>query len=578
MKNKISVKHQASNRFLILKLIVGIYFGFWILTFGFSAQAVVDIGEIGVGARPLGMGKASVGGLDDATAIFTNPAALPLNQNLNLISMSGTLLSDINYVMLGVAHDFPFGRFGIGYVNASIGGIPITEIVGTGTTETVVQTGSSDYSSSVLNFSYATRLSRIFRGRADNFIVGLNLKYFMQGFSGGGTSLRDATGTGMDADLGVIWEYNSWMNLGMAFNNFLPMDFGGSFDWDRSGEKESIPMAFRVGGNFKVLGENGLLQKGDHKLNLLLEFEDGRGESRPSTWHTGIEYFPIDMLAFRLGIDQKPKATESGTGIDNNFTAGLGLKFMGFTFDYAYHQFGDMTENATHFFSFGYRGIEEKVEKEKKVEEKVKEEKEEGMLVTEVVPKPALKTFKDLPEKYWAKRPIEYLATLGIMNGYPDQTFRPDGELTRGELAALLVKAKGFKLEKVTKSSFSDIKPSSWVSPYVEVAVKRDYVKGYPDGTFKPGQKITRAEAAMVFAKFSGLYVKPKVTQKPFADLPVDHWAAPAVAADKAEGLYEYLGAKDFEPDKNLTRAEAAEILSKTPMIKEKIKELISGE
>jgi hypothetical protein len=556
-----------------------LFIGCLVLNLVLPAFAVVDIGEIGVGARPLGMGKASVGGLDDASAIFTNPAALPLNPNLNLISMSGTLLSDINYVMLGIAHDLPFGRFGIGYVNASIGGIPITEIVGSGTTETVVQTGSSDYSSSVLNFSYATRLSRILQGKADNLIVGLNLKYFMQGFSGGGTSLQEATGTGMDADLGVIWEYNSWANLGMSFNNFLPMDFGGKFDWDRNGETESIPMAVRVGGNFRVLGEGGLLQKGNHKLNFLLEYENGRGADRPSTWHTGLEYFPLEMLAFRLGIDQKPKATESGTGIDNNLTAGLGLKFIGFTFDYAYHQFGDMGENATHFFSFGYRGVDKEVKKEKEiVKEKVEKVKEEAMLVTEVVPKPVLVTFKDLPEKYWAKRPIEYLATLGIMNGYPDKTFRPDGELTRGELAALLVKAKAFKLEKVDKSSFSDIKPGSWVSPYVEAAVKRDYVKGYPDGTFKPGQKITRAEAAMVFAKFSGLYVKPKVTQKPFADLAEGHWAAPAVAAGKTEGLYEYLGAKGFEPDKNLTRAEAAEILSKTPMIKEKIKELISGE
>lgn len=536
------------------------------------AGELVDIGDIGVGARTLGMGKASVGGLNDASSIFTNPAALSFNSNLNIISMSGSILSDVNYILFGLTEDFPLGRYGIGYVNASVGGIPITAITGTGSTQAVVQTGTSDYGSSIIYFTYGTKLSSILRGKLDNVSVGGTVKYFMQGFSGGGTSMQDAVGTGMDADLGVIWEVNSWANLGLTLVNFMPMSYGGKFVWQRNNEEDSIPMVTRVGGKFLLLGESGLKYH-LHQLNLLLDYESGRGTNRPSLWHTGLEYWPMDILAVRLGIDQKPKATSTGTGVDNNLTGGVGFKYHGFTFDYAYHQFGELAENATHFFSMGYVGQEER-------KKNYEREREKGMAVplTTVASKPALAAFRDVPDNFWAKRPIEYLATLGIMSGYPDKTFRPNDSLSRGELATLLVKAKGFEVKMAKESTFWDINRHSWVSPYVEVAVKRKYVKGYPDGSFAPNQKITRAEAATVFAKFSGLFVKPKASQKVFPDVDKNHWAAPAILVGKKAGLYAYLSGKDFGPKKYLSRAEAAEILSKTPMVKKKIKELISGE
>jgi hypothetical protein len=260
--------------------------------------------------------------------------------------------------------------------------------------------------------------------------------------------------------------------------------------------------------------------------------------------------------------------------VDNNLTAGVGLKYMGFTFDYAYSQVGELADNATYFFSIGYRGPEERIKcytREKKINAC-------PLPLPVIARKPSLESFADLADDHWAKRPIEYLATLGIMGGYPDKTFRPEKALTRGELAALLVKAKGFKTRPSSKSTFKDIDPKTWVSPYVEKAVERKYTEGYPDGTFRPSQKITRAEAAMVFAKFSGLYIKPKVTQQVFPDLRKSHWASPAVAASKSEGFFEYLGDKDFEPAAELTRAEAAEILSKTPFVRDKIRKLISGE
>ena len=571
---KLSGKTKLGEGGLIIWLLIFV----WLLVFGywsFPAMAALDLSEIGVGARPLGMGKAFVGAADDASAIFINPAGLSRNDNLNMVSMAGTMLGDINYVMLGASDLSPMGKFGFGYINASTGGIPLTRITGTGSTAAVVQYDSTDYSSSLIFFSYGSKLSRFLKGGAGSTIsLGLSLKWFLQGFSGGGTAMQDATGAGMDADLGLMWDARPWMTLGLAFQNFLPESFGGKFEWKKNSVTEGIPMTIRTGGKFKLIGSSALRESEDQKLDLTLDYESNQQPNRPSVLHAGIEYRPMDMFALRVGMDQKPKAAESGTGVDNNLTAGVGIELAGFTFDYAYHQFGELSENTTHFFSIGYRGEEKYVAGQKKKPEK----KKPGIPLPEVVPKPKLKTFADVPEGYWAKKPIEYLATLGIMDGYDDRTFRPTQEMTRGELAVLLIKAKGFTVGKEVRVRFSDVKIQSYEAPYISLAVERKYVSGYPNGTFKPEKRVTRAEAAVILAKFAGLYMKPKVQEKVFEDLPVKHWASPAAAATKESGFFEYLGGKGFGPNLYLTRAEAAEIISKTTFAKKQIEKLISGE
>jgi len=384
--------------------------------------------------------------------------------------------------------------------------------------------------------------------------------------------MKDAAGGGMDADLGLMWDANRWMTLGLAFQNFLPESFGGKFVWQKNQITEGIPMVVRTGGQFRILGLSALRESEDQRLDLVLDYEKNTMKNRPAVLHVGVEYRPMETMALRVGVDQKPKATEAGTGIDSNLTAGVGIFLGGFTFDYAYHQFGELSENTTHFFSIGYRG-EEKKERVKKKAEK----KKPTVPLPEVALKPKLKTFTDVPENYWAHKPIAYLATLGIMEGYKDGTFHPTEEITRGELAVLLIKAKGFTVGKEAKIKFSDVPLQSYEAPYISLAVERKYVTGYPDGTFRPEKRVTRAESAAILARFSGLYVKPKVRQRVFPDLVVEHWASPAVAATREIGLFEYLAGQGFGPKLFLTRAEAAEIISKTPFAKKKIEELLSG-
>ena len=71
--------------------------------------------------------------------------------------------------------------------------------------------------------------------------------------------------------------------------------------------------------------------------------------------------------------------------------------------------------------------------------------------------------------------------------------------------------------------------------------------------------------------------MKPKIQQKPFPDITRTYWAAPSIAAAKNIGCFEYLAGQSFGPDLKVTRAEVAEVISKTPFVKKKINLLISG-
>jgi hypothetical protein len=89
-------------------------------------------------------------------------------------------------------------------------------------------------------------------------------------------------------------------------------------------------------------------------------------------------------------------------------------------------------------------------------------------------------------------------------------------------------------------------------------------VKGYPDKTFKPNNKITRTEGVVVLTRFGELPQQAALTAGPYPDLTARHWASPFIAAARTAGLLDYIGDNDFEPKRELTRAEAVEILSKT--------------
>jgi hypothetical protein len=210
-----------------------------------------------------------------------------------------------------------------------------------------------------------------------------------------------------------------------------------------------------------------------------------------------------------------------------------------------------------------------------------------------------LPLFKDVPESFWASDKIAYMSALHLIGGYPDGKFKPGKSVTRAELTSVLVKASDFVNPEPVESTFKDVRNNNWAAFYIMKGVALQYVSGYPDNTFRPTKTVTRAEGVTIIARFEGLgtpeykeaapydeliaqfagagtpvYVKTP----PFNDVPLSYWAIDSIISAKDAGLLDYLHGKPFLPEKALTRAEVAAILSRTTLAKAKKAELVNWE
>ncbi len=101
----------------------------------------------------------------------------------------------------------------------------------------------------------------------------------------------------------------------------------------------------------------------------------------------------------------------------------------------------------------------------------------------------------------WARPSVEALVNLGIINGNDDGYFLPENKINRAEFCKILVLATGVETYNVIEPSFLDVQAEDWFFNYVETAKEKGWVAGYPDGLFRPADKINRAEVAKILAK-----------------------------------------------------------------------------
>ena len=98
--------------------------------------------------------------------------------------------------------------------------------------------------------------------------------------------------------------------------------------------------------------------------------------------------------------------------------------------------------------------------------------------------------YTDVKAGDWFNNAVSTLSNAGIINGYPDGTFRPNAPITRAEMAKVI--AMFAELNKDSEG-FKDI-AGHWAEAYIKLAAGNGWIAGYPDGTFRPDQDITRAE------------------------------------------------------------------------------------
>ena len=146
--------------------------------------------------------------------------------------------------------------------------------------------------------------------------------------------------------------------------------------------------------------------------------------------------------------------------------------------------------------------------------------------------------------------------------GYEDGTVRPNGSISRAEVATVLFRLlkDDVRMQNLTKdNAYSDVPDTAWYATAVSTLSKMGVISGYPDGTFRPNAPITRAEFAAMIARFDET---AKSADMPFTDIS-GHWAENAIGKAYGNGWVEGSSKTVFCPESNLTRAETATLLNR---------------
>jgi S-layer homology domain len=172
--------------------------------------------------------------------------------------------------------------------------------------------------------------------------------------------------------------------------------------------------------------------------------------------------------------------------------------------------------------------------------------------------------FNDVPADFWGGRFINVLSSRGIIKGFPDYSFRPNQPVNRAEFAAILQQAFENKPAENTRK-FKDVKDKFWAIPAINQAISTGFLKGYPNQTFLPEQKITRVQ--VLVALVSGLNLKtptsPEQVLKIYKDgKDIPRYATDKIASATVNGLVvNYPNLEVFAPNKEATRAEVAAMI-----------------
>lgn len=165
-------------------------------------------------------------------------------------------------------------------------------------------------------------------------------------------------------------------------------------------------------------------------------------------------------------------------------------------------------------------------------------------------------SFSDVTSSTHYGPEIMSLVGQGILSGYPDGTFKPSGNVKRAEAAKMLAVAFHIQTENNPNTAqFSDIDTTQWYYKYVNALFIKLILKGYPDGTFKPENEISRAEFVKMLFESNG---KPLQEMKVACDdLTTVQWFTPYADNACQKKLLDFDN-NLFEPTKTVSRAEAA--------------------
>lgn len=163
---------------------------------------------------------------------------------------------------------------------------------------------------------------------------------------------------------------------------------------------------------------------------------------------------------------------------------------------------------------------------------------------------------------HWAKTQIELLADRGVISGYPDGSFKPSNNVTRAEFAKMITAFADSEASDGVMN-FADVAESEWYYEYIYRAFCGGLVNGISETEFMPNRHISRQDVCVIISRYLGERL-PVTSNLIFADsADVADYAADAVASLSSAGILNGYEDGSFKPQSSITRAETAVILSR---------------
>lgn len=182
-----------------------------------------------------------------------------------------------------------------------------------------------------------------------------------------------------------------------------------------------------------------------------------------------------------------------------------------------------------------------------------------------------LKQFKDLPATHWANQVMQFMVARQVINGMDANHVAPDSQVSRAQFVTMLVKAMGLSLAN-TNSSYQDVQAGSWYHAYVETASQAGLINGYGNSLFVPEGNISREQMAVILVKaLQKKSSSPALTDSETALLlstypdrnQLSDWSKASMAWAVKNGLISGYPNGTLAPRNTATRAEAAVMLHK---------------
>lgn len=172
--------------------------------------------------------------------------------------------------------------------------------------------------------------------------------------------------------------------------------------------------------------------------------------------------------------------------------------------------------------------------------------------------------FSDVPDGSWYSEAVDYAVSHGMFSGTGAGTFSPMTPMTRGMIVVVLGNVSKADVSAAKNANFSDVQPSAWYADAINWAFENGYVSGTGANTFSPDAAVTRAQIAVILSNYlrsQDVDFKENDNVTAFKDAAtIPSWAVEGVEFMQSIGLMAGDNAGNFNPNKELTRAEAATI------------------